>query len=295
VFDLLKKYGFILLVATALGGCNSAADSGKTPVAQVGDKKLYLSEVSEVIPPGIEKEDSVVMADDYIRKWVKKELLIQKAEENLTSEQKDVSKELEEYRNSLITFKYKNELMKQRMDTTVTDQQIEDYYNEHAENFNLPRNIVKAIYIKIPKEYANPDQLKKMCSNTTEEGLTELREYCLQYAKGFDIFMDNWVDFEMVLKNIPKEIDNPEQFLQHNKWIELEDSNYYYLVSIQDYKLKNEQAPLEYMKDNIKNLILNRRKIAFLKQLEDNVYTEGVRKNKFKIYNEKNNEEHEFN
>lgn len=295
MFDLLKKYGFILIASLTFGGCNNSADPGKTAVAEVGDKKLYRSDVNEVIPTGIEKEDSVVMADDYIRKWVKKELLIQKAEENLNSEQKNVTKELEEYRNSLITYKYKNELMKQRMDTTVTDQQIEDYYNEYSENFNLPRNIVKAIYIKIPKEYANPEQLKKMCSNTTEEGLTELREYCLQYAKGFDIFMDNWVDFEIVLRNIPKEIDNPEQFLKQNKWIELEDSNYYYLVSIQDYKLKNEQAPLEYMKDNIKNLILNRRKIAFLKQLENNVYTEGVRKNKFKIYNQKENEENESN
>ena len=287
----MKKYSFILLVTLAFSSCNNSTDSGKISVAKVGDKKLYISDVSDIIPPGLEKEDSLVMAEDYIRKWVKKELLIQKAEENLTSEQKNVTKELEEYRNSLITFKYKNELMKQRMDTTVTEQQIEDYYNEYSENFNLPRNIVKAIYIKIPQEYANPEQLKKMCSNTTDEGLTELREYCLQYAKGFDIFMDNWVDFEMVLKNIPKEIDNPERFLQQNQWIELEDSNYYYIVSIQDYKLKNEQAPLEYMKDNIKNLILNRRKIAFLKQLEDNVYTEGVRKNKFKIYNEKDNEE----
>ncbi len=278
----------ILLLFT---GCKESKKTEKQSVAEVGDKKLYLTEINEVIPAGLEKEDSTVMAEDYIRKWVKKELLIQKAEENLSAEQKNVNKELEEYRNSLITYKYKNELMKQRMDTTVTDLQIENYYTEHTENFNLSRNIVKAIYVKIPKEYATPDLLKKMCANTSDEGLAELREYCLQYAKGFDIFIDNWVDFEMVLKNIPKEIDDPEQFLKQNKSIELEDSNYYYLVSIQDYKLKNELAPMEFMKDNIKNLILNRRKIDFLKQVEDNVYTEGIRKNKFKIYNQKNNEE----
>ena len=104
--------------------------------------------------------------------------------------------------------------MKQRMDTTVTDAQIEDYYNEPFRIISISaRNIVKAIYIKIPEEVANPAQLKDYVSNTIEEGLNELREYCLQYAKGFDIFMDNWVDFEMVVKNIPKEIDDPEQFL----------------------------------------------------------------------------------
>ena len=280
-----------MLLFLIITGCSNNDDTGKKLVAEVGDKKLYSSDLNEIIPTGIEKEDSLVMAEDYIHKWIKKELLIQKAEENLTYDQKNVTRELEEYRNSLITYKYKNELMKQRMDTTVTDDQISDYYNEHSENFNLNRNIVKAIYIKIPTEYANPLQLKELCSNTTEEGLAEVREYCLQYAKGFDIFMDNWVDFEMVIKNIPKEIDDPERFLQQNKWIELEDSNYYYLVSIHDFKLKNEEAPMEYVKDNIKNLILNRRKIAFLKQVEDNVYTEGIRKNKFKIYNQENNEE----
>lgn len=291
MFKWIKKHNLILLLVLIIAGCSDNKDTGKTTVAEVGDKKLFSTDVYEVIPSGLEKDDSLVMAADYIRKWVKKELLIQKAEENLTYEQKNVTKELEEYRNSLITYKYKNELIKQRMDTMVTDDQISDYYQEHSENFNLNRNIVKAIYVKIPKEYANPEQLKKMCNNTTEEGLTELREYCLQYAKGFDIFMDNWVDFEMVIKNIPKKIDDPKQFLQHNKWIELEDSNYYYLVGIQNFKLKNEEGPIEYVKDNIKNLILNRRKIAFLKQIEDNVYTEGIRKNKFKIYNEETNEE----
>ena len=290
MFKHVKKYGLILLMLTTVTSCSNSGDSTKKVIAEVGDKKLYQADVNDIIPAGIEMEDSVVMADDYIRKWVKKELLIQKAEDNLTSEQKNVNKELEEYRNSLITYKYKNELMKQRMDTTVTDEQISDYYREHSENFNLTRNIVKAIYIKIPKEYANPAQLKDLCSNTSDEGLAELREYCLQYAKGFDIFMDNWVDFEMVAKNIPKEIDDPERFLQQNKWIEVEDSNYYYLVSVHNFKLKNEEAPMEYVKDNIKNLILNRRKIDFLKQLEDNVYKEGIRKNKFKIYNQENHE-----
>ena len=114
--------------------------------------------------------------------------------------------------------------------------------------------------------------------------LYELKEYCLQYAKGFDIFIDNWVDFETVKKNIPEEIEDVEQFLTRNNQIELNDSNYYYLVRIQDYKLQNEIAPLEYMKNNIKNLILNQRKIEFLKQIEETVYAEGVKKNKFKIH-----------
>jgi hypothetical protein len=284
VYKLLVKYGFLFLWGSLIVGCADTTTPEREIVAEVGVKKLYLDEVTMVIPTGVGKNDSAVMSGDYIRKWIKKELLIQKAEENLSPLQKNLSAELEEYRNSLIIYKYKNELMKQRMDTVVKDEQIEEYYFSNPENFNLTQNIVKAIFIKIPGEFANPQQIKNLCSDTSEEGLNELREYCLQYAKGFDIFMDNWVNFDVVLKNIPQEIPNPGQFLARNNRIELNDSDYYYLVSIHDFKLINEKAPVEYVKENIKNLILNRRKIDFLKQIEDNVYTEGIRKNKFKIH-----------
>ncbi len=115
-----------------------------------------------------------------------------------------------------------------------------------------------------------------------------MRDYCLQYAKGFDIFTDHWVDFDLVASNIPKQTDDPERFLSQNNRIEYKGPDYYYLVSIQDYKLKNELAPVEFVSENIRNLILNRRKIEFLKEVENNIYTEGLRQNKFKIYKRDN-------
>ncbi len=290
MFKKGTKYIFVLLGVLLVFGCSKPVQSDKEIVAQVSDKKLYASDLAEIIPTDLDVNDSIVMANDYITKWVKHELLIQKANENLTPEQKNVTRELEEYRNSLIIYKYKNELIRQRMDTTVTQKQIEDYYNSNKAAFNLNKNIVKAIFVKTPNEVANPSLLKSLIADTTEEGLAELKDYCLQYAKGFDIFIDKWVNFETVKNNIPEKIDNDAQFLTHNKQIELNDSIYYYLVRIQDYKLKNEQAPLEYVQDNIKKLILNQRKVEFLKETENNIYKEGIRKNKFTIKNfEQNN------
>jgi hypothetical protein len=270
--------------------CSNSINTGQISVAEVGTKTLYLTDLKEIIPNGLNKNDSTLMADDYIKRWIKQQLLIQKAEENLSLDQKNVTLELEEYKNSIIIYKYKNELLKQRMDTVVNEEQIGEYYRANVKNFNLNKNIVKAILVKVPIELADPGQLKLYCSNSSEEGISELREYCLQYAKGFDIFMDTWVDFEMVMKNIPQDFEDPGQFLIRNNTIELNDSNYYYLACIHEYKLKNETAPMEYVAENIKNLILNRRKIEFLKQIDDNVYREGIRKNKFKIHNLESNE-----
>jgi len=272
-----------MLHVVILFGCGNKTASNGEAVARVGTSKLYHKDVSSVIPDNLRREDSILMADDYIRKWIKQELLLRKAEENLSEAEKDVSKQLEEYRKSLILYRYKNELMKQRMDTTVSEAQILDYYTENPEKFMLNKNIVKAIFIKIPNEFAKPEELKVMCNDTSTEGIIELRDYCVQYAKVFDIFVDRWVGFQTIANYIPRTIENQEQFLKDNQLIERTDSDYYYLVSILDYKLRDEQAPIEYVNDKIKNLILNRRKIDFLKQLENNVYTEGIEKNKFEI------------
>lgn len=263
---------------------------GDEVIAQVGDNYLYNSEIDDIIPNDVHEEDSVTMAEDYINKWIKRQLMVQKAEENLTVDQKNLSKEIEEYRNSLIIYRYKNELMRQKMDTSVTEAQILEYYEANQDNFKLGKNIVKAVFIKIPEEFAKPQQLKNWCKNPTDENIIELRDYCVQYAKSYDIFIDRWVDFEVVARNIPVEIDDTGQFLEKNSIIESTEDGYYYLVSIQDYKLKNELAPIEFVKENIKSLILNRRKIEFLKEVENNIYTEGIRKNKFKINKRETNE-----
>jgi hypothetical protein len=284
VFRILLKYIFVLPFLVFTLQCTKTENGDDKIIAQVGEKKLLQSEIAQIIPKNIEVEDSTLIANDYIRKWVKQELLIQKANENLTLEQKNLTKEIEEYRNSLIIYKYKNELMNQQMDTVVTKTQIEQYYNENPDNFKLNTNIVKAVFVKIPLQVANTKLIKELVDDDSDEGKNALREYSIQYAKSFDFFNDNWVDFEVVKNNIPGNIPDDKQFLDRNNQIELKDSVYYYLVTIQDYKLKNELAPVEYVENNIKNLILNKRKIEFLKQVEENVYKEGVRQNKFKIH-----------
>lgn len=289
MFRIQLKYIMPVFAGLLLLNCIKTNSVNDEVVAQVGEKKLMQTDISQIVPNNLEEQDSLQMADEYVKKWVKQELLIQKAIENLTLEQKNLDKEIEEYRNSLIIYKYKNELMNQQMDTLVTQQQIEQYYNANQYNFQLSNNIVKAVFIKIPIEVANPKRIKDLVDDDSVEGENDLREFCIQYAKVFDSFNKNWINFDLVKKNIPAEFNDEKQFLTRNNLIELKDSNYYYLVSILDYKLQNELAPIEYVEGNIKNLILNKRKIEFLKQIEENVYKEGVRQSKFKIYKQQNN------
>lgn len=281
----IKNIFLLIITPVLFFACSLNNEDADIEIAKVSNKILYLSEITEFVPKGLSKEDSTLMAENYINQWIKKQLLIQKAEENLTLEQKDISKEIEEYRNSLIIYNYQKELINQKMDTLISNNEIEQYYYANNESFILNNNIVKAIYLKIPEEIADPEMLKNYCDDNSEESLNELTDYCLRYAKSFDIFTDEWTDFRYIVENIPEDIENQEQFLTQNNMVESYDSIYYYLVCIYDYRLAGQPAPVEHVSENIKSLIINKRKIDFLKNIETEIYEEGIRNNKFKIYN----------
>jgi hypothetical protein len=274
----------LMLIGWYFSSCTATSAPEAKPVARVGEKVLTESELLNVIPSGLAPEDSALIALEYIKKWVRQELMIQKANENLSPEQKNLSKEIDEYRNSLIIYKYKNALLSEQLDTAVTTQQIEQYYYNNTDNFRLNSNIVKGVYVKIRLDIAKPGELKKMVADNSTEGMIALREYCLQYAESFDLFTENWIDFKLLQAKLPHEIENPREMLTHTNMIEQKDDIYYYIVNIHDYELQNGAAPIEYMSENIKNLILNKRKIEFLQQVEENVFKEGLRQNKFKIF-----------
>ena len=283
-----KSALYICFSALFLTACNLFLAKDE-PVAKVGERILTMKELSGYIPNYLDATDSALWADDYVKKWVQRELLLLKAEDNLKPEQKDVNKELEEYRNSLLVYRYKNELVKGEMDTTVTESNIQKYFNEHRESFILNRNIVKAIYIKIPVQVSNPDNIKDLCMSDNKEKQAKLDEYCMSYAKAYDRFNDDWVAADMVLKNTPAEIKDQNQFLERNRFVESSDMNYYYIVCIRDYRLSGQVSPIEYVQNDIKNLILSKQKIEFLKQIEKDIYKEGVENNKVKLFKTKNN------
>ena len=267
-----------------LGACQPNPNQ-KTPVAQVGDSYLYLEDLSKIIPNDLKGPDSTLWVDDFVRKWVQNELIILNAEQNLSDDQKDVDQELEDYRNSLITYRYKKELMAQKMDTIVSDNDISSYYTSHMNRYKLRENIVKVIFMKIPMEVANAEVVKSLSRDNDPEKISQLNEYGMQYAKVFDRFGDKWTSTQNILNLLPEKINIDEQFLRRNKFIESSDTDYYYFICIRDFRLKGENAPIEYITPEIRNILLNERKIQFLKNIEEDIYNEGLASNKFKIYN----------
>jgi hypothetical protein len=227
------------------------------------------------------------LAEDYVNKWIRNKLLIKKAQENLTLSQKDVSKELEEYRNSLIIYRYQEELMLEKMDTITTEREINAFYDANKENFVLNSDIVKYIYIKIPLVEKKSEFLLKYLENFSDGILDKIQEFCVKNAVKYDFNLGNWIDVNIAFQNFPDKPEDLTDFLTHQSLWKTKDNSGFYFLFIYKYRLAGTDSPIEYVKENIKDMIINKRKVTFLKKIEDDVYSEGVRNNKFTIYENK--------
>lgn len=258
----------------------------EAPVARVFNQYIYPADLDRVITDGIPVDDSIIIARDYIEKWVRKHLLLNKAELNLTEEQKNVNRQIEDYRTSLLIYQYQQNLIEQKIDTVVKPEEIRNYYeeNKNAFNFVLKDNIVKALYLKIPRSAPNTWQPRSWYKSNNEEQLKKLEEYCYQNAEQYDYFNDEWILFSEIQKALPITIYQPHNYLKYRKYIETKDSTYYYFVKIREYVLSNDVAPLEYVESDIRSIIINKRKIQLLKELESDIYNDALNRGYFEVY-----------
>jgi hypothetical protein len=279
------KYLLLVTLAIFTGWCSGFNETNKEkPLAKVGNQYLYSSELRGLIKPGFSKNDSLVMIASLAEKWIRKQLILQKAELNLTEEEKDVEKELDEYRTSLIIYKYEQKLIKEKLDTAVRQNEIIDYFNKNTSNFILNYDIVKAQYIKLPLKSKNIDKVKEWINSASEDKTKLLEKYCLQHAFKYEYFNDEWINFDNLKMLLPVEISNNEYFLKSNKSVELKDSFSLYLLNINDYKLKGSQSPLKFVDNDIKSILLLKRKQKLLNDLENKIYFDAIDRNNFTIY-----------
>src|ERR1043165_2158528 len=205
-------------------GPGKDADKDKVVVARADKEYLYLDDLKDLVPPGTPAKDSAELMRKYIETWIRESLVIQKAEANLAEEQKNVEKQLKDYRNSLITYAYEKELVKQKLDTIVSDAEIEEYYNNNQADFELKDNIIKVIYVKVDKKAPGIDKLKKWYRSDNMKDREQLASYCHQFAANFFLDDSSWLLFDDLSKEIPIQAYNKELFLQNNRFVEVDDS-----------------------------------------------------------------------
>lgn len=279
---LLSAFGcdFIKMRSDAGG-----LDTNRQLVARVGTAYLYRDELTGVVPATVESADSAVRVEAYVDSWIRKQLLIQEATKKIDINEAEVERKILDYRYSIIAYEYQTLYIKENLDTAIAPGEIEKYYKENIDNFILKQNIVRATFLKVPKNAPQLRKVKEMIFAKTDEGKAELKSFCLSFSAAYHISDSTWMIFDELVRNSPiVEIPNKVQFLKTNPYYETEDDNYLYFLKVDEYRISDNVSPLEFVKDEISNIILNKRKVELAKKLEDEVYNNALERNDFEIY-----------
>jgi hypothetical protein len=277
------NYQLLIVLLIVLGSCKYFHNGKTDIVARAFDETLTISDIAGIVPPGTPKKDSINIVKNYLDSWVRQKVLLHKAEKNLSEKQKDFTHRIEDYRNSLIIYTFENELIKQKLDTNVSENEIESYYNNNPGNFELKDNIIKVIYVKTHIKDPVNKKIKKLYKSDRTEDKDELVVLCSKYAVNSFLEEDKWLFFNDLIKEIPIQTYDEEKYLKNHRLIEFQDSLYSYFINIKGFRIKEGIAPLSLERENIKNIILNKRKIELTKDMEDKAYKEALKNNEIMI------------
>ena len=281
----LYKYIILSLVIIGFYACKDKKSSSKQEIlAEYNGKILYKSDIPDDVWLAYNNGDSSGLLKSIIDKWIEKTALLEAAENALSDEQKNKERLIEDYRSSLLIYEYQQQLVREKLDTGVTDAEILTFYDENKAAFQLKKNIVKIRYIKIGKQKADINKLKRLMQNPGIENDNELKLYAEKQAENF--YTDsNWLFLDDITKEIPLDENyNQQRFLSNNKFISIEENGILYLLYIIDFRIKDALSPFEFEKDKIKDIILYQRKLKFLKDIQNSLYQKASKGGDIKYY-----------
>lgn len=277
-----------LLAFTIVAGCEFFKPKEiveEEPIAKVLETYLYPSDLEGLLPVNIAAEDSTKLVEKYIEDWIKKQLMISKSSQAIGYNEAEIERKVLDYRYALIVHSFEKQYIDAHLKKEISSKAIEDYYQSKSDNFLLKQNIVKCIFVQVPKNAPNINQFRRHFRAYPEGRLNDLNTYINQFSTKSFLEDTTWIIFDELTLGTPLEnIEDKSQFLSRNKYSETSDEEYIYFLNIFDYKISNEISPLEFIRDNIEDIIINKRKIALKKELEEKIYDEAKKDNLFEIY-----------
>lgn len=277
----------LILIILFFTGCQYFQPKEETQekvIARVGDKQLVAANFVDLIPSNLAPMDSSIFVEKFVLDWVKKQLLISKAEEAIDFNEARIQKKVLDYQYALMVHELEKKYIDANLNEAVSDEEIQTYYDEKSENFVLRQNLAKCVYFKIPAAAPNIWRFRRNLKNYPKD-TTQIWDYANEHAVKAFVEDSVWIKFDEVLIETPlKDINDKTAFLKTNSSVEVSDEDFIYFLKIFEYKLIGEIAPLEFIKESVSDIIINKRKIALKVELEKKIYEEAEQTNAFEIY-----------
>ncbi|MFN0048859.1 MAG: hypothetical protein ACKVOU_07045 [Cytophagales bacterium] len=284
---ILKLFCFFCLILF-LGACNTQKAEKDDLLARYRAKNLYLSDLKGTFPNANSKIDSNIIIQNYTDKWIKNQVFLEEALDSKVLELDEIEAKVQEYRNALIVYEYQKKVISQKLDTVILPLEYENFYKLHEKDFGLKQNIVKGLVIK---SKANSNELLKLFKeikriNDCQKSEKSIRVFCNQFAESSNIQINSWVAFDALVKSSPfNKIQNKTDWLSRNNIALVREDDNTFLIKICDCKLENRISPIDYVKEQIKSIILNSRKVKILEEYEEEIYKKALSEKEIEKFN----------
>jgi hypothetical protein len=257
-------------------------EEGDPTIATVRDQVLRKSDLSFITGQGGSKEDSINVAEGYVQSWIKKQLMIREAEKNLDIDEAELNRKLLDYRYALMVYEFEKKYVEENLDRDVKEGEIRAYYNENQKNFSLREIIVRTNYLKMEKSAPENRQVERALANGK---LDDLKVLAGKFASNYFLEDSTWVRLDEILNGTPlASHPNKVELVRHNRSFSAEDELFRYYFRILDYKLQDQVPPLEFVKDEITKILINKRRITLVEDLQKEIYNRAKDNNEFTVY-----------
>ena len=286
------KKCLVLIALAAVSACqmvhrvsDSAAELfGDAVVARVGEHRLMRSELAAYIPAGVSSEDSLALAQSYIKSWAEELIFLDMAEKHLSAEEKDVTKDLEDYRRTLLKYRYEERYINDRLDTLISDEEVRNYYREHMDKFLVERPLLKVRYMIIPVDSRSLKTIKELMSSDDAMDAIAADSLAFTAALRYVDSSDAWMDAILLARDLGTDEASMMSALR-NRTIEFKgDDGLLRVAYVVDMVQKGSPAPLDYCEERIKDILLSARKHELVGGLERDLLNDALAKGKFVIY-----------
>ena len=278
------RISLLLPLLLACASCRQPGDESFV-VAQVYDRELHASALEGLVGEGVSADDSVAIVSNYVEQWIRQTVLLDKAERNVEA---DFSRQLEEYRASLVTYAYEQQMVEQLLDTNVSYSEVEAYYEAHGNEFVLHGSLVRALYVAAPKKSPLLAQLRRMVvdgSGFYAENAVEVELFAARNGLSTGHYaVDAWIPFDQVRADVPLAVGDEARYLKSHRTDVVHDDSLAYFVRFVEYRTAGDIPPLSLLSDRIKATILNGRKNAILAQLQSDLIDEAEKAGAVKRY-----------
>ena len=283
----MRKTIYIFALFSVLWSCDYFKPAPlEETIARVDDVFLYAKDLKKVLPDNLSTSDSTIFANNFITKWATQQLFVQNAQVNLSDAKLEkFDRLIKQYKNDLYSKAYVEALVAKNLDTVVSNREAVSYYEANREAFKLNEDLIKFRYINVEANRLDLDKVKTKFKRFNTKYKKELDSISIQF-KSYSLKDSVWIRVDQVIKKIEAVgIDNRNDLLKKSNFIQLKDSLGLYLMQINDVLLRNETAPLEYVRPTINQIVINKRKLELIKQLEKDITKDAIKNEQFEIYN----------